>query len=281
MSDPAPKIEPETKRPKHGRSPAYPGISLSEAIEKARALYNAEGKYAAPMPSAFKAWGFSEKSSGGRETRAALRYFGLISIEGDSETGKVKLTDDAYRVIMDTREDQTEKNTIVRRLALTPAIHQKLAAQYPEGIKSDSTAVHFLMFDEGYSPTAAAQLIEEFKATATFSRLFEPDTILDKQETGSANDRPAPVKQGEPAVQTAAKGQVKLMQSERVAFTEESNANVYVKLVISGEVDDLLLDALDAYVKRQRKRLGLTQTAGPTAEAQAQSPVQSTAQANG
>src|ERR1700722_12488365 len=91
------------KRPRQGRSPAYPGLNLQSAIAKAKALHDAEGKYPAPMPSAFKAWGFSEKSSGGRETRAALRYFGLVTVEGDSDAGKVKLTEDALRILLDER----------------------------------------------------------------------------------------------------------------------------------------------------------------------------------
>jgi hypothetical protein len=40
-------------------------------------------------------------------------------------------------------------------------------------------------------------------------------------------------------------------------FTEESNPQQYVKLVASGDVDETLLDALQDYVKRQKKRLGI------------------------
>jgi hypothetical protein len=40
-----------------------------------------------------------------------------------------------------------------------------------------------------------------------------------------------------------------------VVFTEETNPQTYVKLVASGAVDDSLLEALEDYVKRQRKRL--------------------------
>jgi hypothetical protein len=45
------------------------------------------------------------------------------------------------------------------------------------------------------------------------------------------------------------------MDGERVVFTEETNPTNYVKLVASGDVDDSLLEALEDYVKRQRKRL--------------------------
>lgn len=46
-----------------------------------------------------------------------------------------------------------------------------------------------------------------------------------------------------------------LMEGERVVFTEETSPQTYIKLVANGTVDDILLEALEDYVKRQRKRL--------------------------
>jgi hypothetical protein len=170
----------ETKRAKQGRSPAYPNLSIEEALEKAQALHDAEGTYAVPMPSAFAAWGYGTKSSGGRATRAALRYYGLISIEGDREAGKVQLTEDARRVLLDNREDQSEKKALVKKMALAPAIHEKLVEKFPQGIKSDATVEHYLVFEEGYNQKAAGEIIKEFKATAHYAGLFEPADIVGK-----------------------------------------------------------------------------------------------------
>jgi hypothetical protein len=50
-------------------------------------------------------------------------------------------------------------------------------------------------------------------------------------------------------------GKVNLMAGERIVFTEESNPQNYLKLVASGEVDETMLEALEDYVKRQKKRL--------------------------
>ena len=38
-------------------------------------------------------------------------------------------------------------------------------------------------------------------------------------------------------------------------FTEESTSQQYDKLVASSDVDESLLDAIEDYVKRQKKRL--------------------------
>ncbi|MEQ1812216.1 MAG: hypothetical protein ABL889_19970 [Terricaulis sp.] len=177
MSETSAKPASDAKRAKQGRSPAYPSLALGDALEKAKDQFQAEGKYAIPMPSAFKAWGYSDKSSGGRETRASLRYFGLITVEGEGESAKVKLTDDALRVILDERPDQTEKKAIIKRLALNPTAHKKLWARFADGIKSDATAAHYLMFDEGYNKSAADALVGQFKQTAAYAGLYEPDSI--------------------------------------------------------------------------------------------------------
>jgi hypothetical protein len=261
----------EPNKPKQGRSPAYPAIPLKTAIDKAHAQFNVEGKYAAPMTSAFKAWGYSEKSSGGRAIRAALRYFGLISIDGDGESGKVKLTEDAINVILDKREDQTERRAIIRRLALMPAIHQKLVEEFPDGLGSDNTVEHYLTVKQGYNVSAAKEVIAVFKETAAYAGLFEPDRMLDnpenqpnpnggadlKEKAASGGPKP-PIPPNQPRVNP--------MDGERIVFTEESDPQVYLKVVASGEVGELLLDALDDYVRRQRRRLAAQSAKAATSD---------------
>src|SRR5207244_7686012 len=102
-----------------------------------------------------------------------------VTVEGGSDTGKVKLTDKALRALLDEREDQSEKQALIREFALTPPIHQALRRKFPEGIKSDASAEHFLVFEEGYNKSAAAELVAEFKLTADFAGLYKPATVVD------------------------------------------------------------------------------------------------------
>jgi hypothetical protein len=196
MADVATKPASDTKRAKQGRSPAYPAISLKTALEKALAQYKAEGKYPAPMASAFTSWGFGAKSSGARDVRAALKYFGLATVEGDGEHGKVKLTEEALRVLLDERDDQTEKKALIRRMALNPPIYKKLLEQFPEGIKSDATAKHFLVFEQHYNEGAVGELIAEFKATADYAELYKPATVVVKP-VKEGDEVPSAVKVGD------------------------------------------------------------------------------------
>jgi hypothetical protein len=172
----------------------------------------------------------------------------------------VKLTDDAFKVIEDKREDETEKRAIIKRLALNPSAHKKLCSEFPKCIKSDSTASHYLVHEEGYNREAADALVAQFNETAAFAGIYEPDSIPVIVNPGTGEDDQDDEEPdvggssvGQPPL--APKRKVQLMESERVAFIEENQPGQYLKLIASGDVDDTMLEALEDYVKRQRKRL--------------------------
>lgn len=232
MADVGATTAEKPKKPKQGRSPAYPGLTIQQALAKAKSLHDAEGTYAVPMPSAFAAWGYGAKSSGGRETRAALKYYGIITVEGDNDSGKVKLTEKALRVLLDEREDQSEKRAIIRELALTPSIHKQLLEKFPDGIKSDATVQHYLVFDEGYNKSAAGELVGEFKATADYAGLYKPDTVLDiktseQQVVTVVEDTEGPAKVGD-LVQVEIAGAFQLEKPKRVRAIQDHDGQPWV-----------------------------------------------------
>lgn len=176
------------KKRKVGRSPAYPFISVQRAIAQAQSLYDQEGEYEAPLTSAAGAWGYSPKSSGGRQTLAAMKYYGLIDISGEKDGRKVRISEIAKRIILDQREDDSEKRALIRRVALTPAAHRTLHEQYPNGLASDNSVEHFLVFDQGFKTDGAKDLIAQFKETASFSSIFQPSNSLDNSQDSSKSD---------------------------------------------------------------------------------------------
>ena len=57
------------------RSPSFPFISLREALDRARAFYEAEQRNSARPETAAAHWGYSPKSSGGKQTIARLERY--------------------------------------------------------------------------------------------------------------------------------------------------------------------------------------------------------------
>jgi hypothetical protein len=145
---------------------------VEKALSQVRALYKAEGKYETPASSATASWGYSIKSSGGRQTLATLKYYGLIDVSGDGDNRKVKVSSTALDILLDTREDETEKKKLIRKVALTPPVHKALLDTYPDGLASDGTVTHYLVKTLGYSPDAAREVLAEFKQTSAYADLY-------------------------------------------------------------------------------------------------------------
>jgi hypothetical protein len=220
-----------------GRSPAYPFLSVQKAIDKARDLYAQEAVYAAPLESALKAWGYGPKSSGGRQTLATMKYYGLIDISGEGDKRRIKVSDIARRIILDQREDDTEKRQLIRKVAMNPAAHRALYEEYPTGLASDGSVKHFLIFEQGFNEDAAAELLAEFKETASHVGLYEPQKDVDKSADEEESGGPPEVKVGD-LIQATVNGEHAFPTGARVlgvqdgwVFTDQSNAGVKLEEV--------------------------------------------------
>lgn len=234
--------DPKPKKARAGRSPSYPSLTVREAIDKAKALQSSEGDYAAPLSSALKAWGYSHKSSAGRQTLATMKYYGLIDIAGDGDARKIKVSDIARRIILDNREDETDKRQLIRKVALAPAAHKTLFEEYPGGLASDGTVNYFLVHEQGFNPEAANELIAEFKDTSSYIGLYQSQDTLDKPPENSVRDgdvdRPT-IRVGDKVqvtvggVDTFSGGALVLGFSEDGAwvFTDQSNSGVKLEEV--------------------------------------------------
>lgn len=167
---------------KRARSPSYPGIPLRTAIERARQLYNAEGRNAAPIDAIYEHWGYAPKSGAGNVTVAALKKFGLISDEGSGPQRKAKLNDLGLRIILDDRDESPERDEAIRRAALAPKIHRDIWDRYGGNLPSDANLRHFLRLERGFTDSAADELIRELHDTVSFAQLDPSDIVSSGDE---------------------------------------------------------------------------------------------------
>jgi hypothetical protein len=170
----APMSEAEAK--KKVRSPSFPFIGLREALDRARAFYEAEQRNAARPETAAAHWGYSPKSSGGKQTIAALRAFGLL--EGDS---LVKLSGRALRIVLDERGGSEERERLLQQAALMPPIHARLWERYGADLPSAQTLRLWLIVDEGFNENSVDDFLTEYRETLEYARLLQ---------TGPAREEP-------------------------------------------------------------------------------------------
>ncbi len=165
------------------RSPSYPGIDLEDAIQKAQVVWDNEKRHEAPEETILEHWKYSPKSGPGLVAAAALKAFGLLEV--NKASGYLKLTDLAVSILLDEREDGSNRSAAIRGAALNPPIHKAMWEQYRAELPSDSTLRYFLRMEKHFTDAGADLFIAQYKKTLEFARLGEHDST-----SGAREDEP-------------------------------------------------------------------------------------------
>lgn len=149
------------------RSPSFPFISLPEAVHRARELYQAERRNLVHPDVAVACWGYSPRSSGGKQTIAALRAYGLLEdIRGD-----LRLTDRAQHILV--REPGTAgRSDLLRQAALSPPVFAKLWERYGADLPSDKSLKSYLVLELKFNENAVGDLLRSYRETLAFAELL-------------------------------------------------------------------------------------------------------------
>ena len=166
------------------RSPNFPFINLSSAVERARAIYNEERKGAAPIQRISIHWKYSPNSSGLIQTMAALRSYGLLSDEGSGAERRFRLTELALRIILDSRSDSPERREHLRKATLNPIVSKEVHTNWPDGLPSDETLNHYLVLEKSFSPQNAIRAVKILKENQQFSELTGNQNLSEFKDLG-------------------------------------------------------------------------------------------------
>jgi len=171
------RTEQETgTKKREGRSPSYPDFGLEEAIDKARRLWVEERRSFAPIAAIQGHWGHKPNTGPGIRAIAALKGFGLLTEQGRGEARQAKLSDLAFRIIIDDRPDSQELANAIKEAALTPPIIRGIWEEYKGHLPSDAT-LRYVLRSRGFSEVGADALIRVFRSTIEFAKLQDSDNI--------------------------------------------------------------------------------------------------------
>lgn len=169
----------------------FPFINLEKAIGRAKQLFDADQKgREMGHAAAFHVWGYSTKSSGGFQTVAALKMYGLISAPS---SGKVALTKGALRYFRDEREE--EKAKLLRGFALTPKLIASLWKDWRATPPADPVARSHLKAERGLSDQASRSLLAIYKENLALANLKGDDKIpvVSEDDLGDEGNNLPPV----------------------------------------------------------------------------------------
>ncbi|MFW2829292.1 hypothetical protein [Sphingomonas sp. ID0503] len=148
-------------------STRFPFINLTKALDRAEALYNDDRRgNGLKMPTAFASWGYSDKSSGGFQTVAALKGYGLLADAGANAERAVKLTDAARKYFMTEIED--DRAELRATFALSPNLMRHLHKHWGDELPSDPVARSYLKTEIGLNDQSARAALGIYKDNLTF-----------------------------------------------------------------------------------------------------------------
>ncbi len=241
------------------RSPAFPVVSLETAIERLTEFEIHFKRTAARPEKIGDAWGIKTKAYVDR-IAAALRYFGLLEYQGSGKDRGVVVSEEGRKYLRAHQEATREQ--VIKAAALRPKQIAKFWNTWGADRPADAACMDDLIQNHGFSDSGARDFLKVYDATITYAKLSESDKSLSGVDDEVPEDADDKDEVADNRVPPPPKGKVKVMEGERVVFTEESNPQNYLKLIASGDVDETMLEALEDYVKRQKKRLMTAYQAG-------------------
>jgi hypothetical protein len=154
------------------RSPNYPAVGLSEAVDLCRRIWEKEKRSFVPQSVIVQAWGYSGLSGASRIKLAALKRYDLLE---DGEGGDLRLSDTAMDIIHHP-DDSAEQLTALRRAGLSPDLFRELQQTYP--VASAEAIRSYLLTKRGFSETGANACIEAFRDTQETAKLEAVDSKI-------------------------------------------------------------------------------------------------------
>ena len=143
---------------KRVRSPNYPAISLSDAVEKLAKLRGAIHTHAAPRDVVLKGMGYGSANGASLGALAALNKYGLIQRKGSD----FRITERGTMYLFP--QDREERMKAVQDAAAEPKIFAELNEQFPGGTASDELIRSFLLRN-GFTPSAASIALLSYRET--------------------------------------------------------------------------------------------------------------------
>jgi len=186
------------------------------------------------------------------QTIAALRAFGFLESQKAGSGVQLMLTDDARTYLR--AQQESVKREVVRRAAIRPKQIEAYWMDWGSDRPPDPVCLDQLVLRGGFTPDGASNFLKVYDATIAYVDPAESDKIpadrVDEsvppaKEDPAVSHHRATSQPQRPTPPPRERDEVRMMEGERVVFTEEGQPSQYLKLIASGEVDAGMLEALE------------------------------------
>jgi hypothetical protein len=214
--------EPQQPKAPKDRSPSFPFIGLSTALDRLSAFEQKFGRHPAPANKAGLAWGMKEGSSQAQQTLAALKSFGMVEYTGSGDQRIAALTEEGRNYLR--AQQESVKAEIRRGMALKP----KLIAYYWRKWGADrpikEVCLDQLVLNGGFTQSAAETFLRVYDSTIGYAGLAGSD----KRNGVEEEDTPADDVEIGDLIQVEIGGADTLPSPARVRAVQEHDGQMWV-----------------------------------------------------
>ena len=173
---------------KNDRSPSFPFITLTKALERTRELYSAARRHEMRLPDAATAMGYGAKSSGAIQSLAALIAYGFVEDNGSGEGRKFKVTDLGFKALEDQRPGA--RQSALAAAAVLPKVIAEYVDKWGEGRPADAICISELRFERGFTEDGAKSFLRVFDDALSYAKVGNPDKNTDIKDEDGGTDLP-------------------------------------------------------------------------------------------
>lgn len=208
-------------------SQRFPFVNLEKALERAKAIYTADQRgNAMPVLTAFEVWGYSPKSSGGFQTVAALKMYGLMLDLGANEDRKVQLSPQCLHYFRDERPEEQAK--LLQSFAVAPPLLRTLWNKWGGSPPDDVVARSQLKIELKLNEQSARTALGIYKENLAFAKLTGgAKVVLPESAKGEEIDTTPKAKIGD-FVQWTSNGVDQFKPARKVVWVADDGSHVRV-----------------------------------------------------
>lgn len=218
------------------RSPRYPRLALSRAVELVERLYKGAHQSRVDADTAARVIGYSNSSSGAAAVAiGALRQYGLV----DGLRGDVQVSDVAMRILQPMSEE--EKSEALREAARNPETFAQLLSQFGGELpQSDEPVKAYLVRQLGFSQSGAEEVVSTLRDTLSSLPALIPSTAsepeVEPRDTGSESAASSPAVVSSAPRPQAEEGELVILPlgtdcRAEIRFVGEVTATAYERLI--------------------------------------------------
>ncbi|WP_193166467.1 hypothetical protein, partial [Microbulbifer hainanensis] len=141
------------------RSPNYPNISLSDAIEKAEKIFAVDRTYSIDREVAVGHAGYSSLNGASAKVLASMIQYGLLEKAGKNQVRVTRLA-----VAIMHSESDAAKSEAIMEAAFRPSLFAELRNEFPGGVPSEASLRSYLLRQD-YSNAAIGPAIRSYILT--------------------------------------------------------------------------------------------------------------------